>query len=63
MSIKQEWIDKFIEKLIENNESFEINTTYAYQLATAYFDWGDLGEPAYTVEDAFNMYLNHKSYA
>ena len=33
------------------------NPDYPYQLATAYFDWGDDGEPAEKFYEAFKRYL------
>lgn len=63
MSIKGEWIDQFVEKLMDYDEVFLKNGNYAYQLATAYFDWSIDEGPEYTVEEAFNRYLNHEAYA
>lgn len=61
MNIKSEWLDQFEDKLwayhtcdwdVGNNKP-----DYPYQLATAYFDWGDGGQPERTVEEAFIDYL------
>lgn len=61
MNIKAEWIDKFEERLWGYHTcdwgAGNRNPDYPYQLAVAYFDWnGD--EPAYTVEEAFQRYLD-----
>lgn len=58
---KSEWIDEFIDKLYEhhgdNYKLFIEDRNYPFQLAVAYFDWADDGEPEETVEEAFKHYL------
>lgn len=62
MSIKGNWVDGFVDLLVEHDEAFSKDTNYAYQLAFAYFDWADVDEPEYTVEEAFQRYLANSCY-
>lgn len=59
---KEEWIDKFQEHLWGHHQcDWDVGNSYPnypYQLAVAYFDW-DGDEPAYTVEEAFQRYLDN----
>lgn len=61
MNTKEQWIDRFQELLWEHYtydwDAGNRNPDYPYQLAVAYFDWGDDGFPEYSVEEAFNRYL------
>lgn len=58
---KEEWIDKFQERLWGHHtydwDAGNRYPNYPYRLAVAYFDWND-NEPAYTIEEAFQRYLD-----
>lgn len=57
MSVKSDWIDDFVDKLLDYDyETFHDNI-YAFQLAVAYFDWADVDTPEQTVDEAFERYL------
>lgn len=64
MNIKEQWIDSFKEFLWGHHtcdwDAGNRYPDYPYQLAVAYFDWGDDGEPAYTPLEAFKRYLENQ---
>lgn len=62
MNIKEQWLNEFVEMLIEYDESFGKHKNYAYQLASAYFDWRDHDQPEQTVNDAFERLIKNQSY-
>lgn len=64
--MKAQWVAEFIIKLYEyhgpNYKWFLEDKNYPLQLAVAYFDWaydehGKAIEPEYSVEEAFERYL------
>lgn len=61
---KAEWIDSFIDKLYEHHgddyKLFIEDGNYPFQLAVAYFDWADDGEPEETPEKAFSRYTTNE---
>lgn len=61
MNIKEQWIDSFQEKLWQHHtcdwDAGNRNPDYPYQLACAYFDWGNDGEPVEKFYEAFKRYL------
>lgn len=61
MNTKEQWIDSFQEKLWGHHtcdwDAGNRNPDYPYQLACAYFDWGNDGLPECRVEKAFARYL------
>lgn len=61
MNIKEIWTDKFEELLWQYHtcdwDAGNRKPDYPFQLATAYFDWGNDGLPESSVEDAFSRYL------
>lgn len=59
MTTKLDWINDFMDFLYYYHDN-DINTTYAYQLAVAYFDWGDDGVPEHTVEQAIERYKENQ---
>lgn len=62
MNIKEQWVNEFVEKLMEYDEAFEQDKNYAYQLAFAYFDWGDVDQPEHTVDEAFQRFFSNQAY-
>lgn len=62
MNIKEQWVNEFVEKLMEYDEAFEQDKCYAYQLAVAYFDWGDNDQPEHTVDESFQRFLRYQAY-
>lgn len=64
MNIKAQWIDKFEECLWEHHtrdwDAGNRNPDYSFQLAVAYFNWGNDGLPDETVDKAFNRYLENQ---
>lgn len=60
MNIKEQWLEGFQELLWNYHtcdwDAGNKNPDYPYQLACAYFDWSDNGQPLYTIEEAFNRY-------
>lgn len=61
MNIKEQWLDSFQEKLWEYHtcdwKAGNSYPDYPFQLAVAYFDWGDDGLPEESVNEAFKRYL------
>lgn len=58
MNIKAEWIDAFERLLFKHDQTINVNNPdLSFQLAFAYFEWGNDGLPEYSVEEAFNRYL------
>jgi len=61
MNIKEQWIDKFEERLWEHHTRAWVEGNWfhdhPFQIAVAYFDWGIDGQPEETVDEAFTRYL------
>lgn len=61
MNTKELWILNFEEFLWQHHtcnwDAANRNPDYPYQLACAYFDWGDDGEPACKPLEAFKRHL------
>ena len=61
MNIKEQWVDDFQEKLWEYHTcdwaAGNRNPDYPYQLAVAYFDYDQQGQPMESVDSAFGRYL------
>lgn len=61
MNIKEQWIDQFQDRLWGYHtcdwDDGNRKPDYPFQLAVAYFDWGEDNEPAETVDQAFSRYL------
>lgn len=62
MNIKAQWVKSFEEKLWQYHtcdwQYGNDNQDYSFQLASAYFDWSDDGQPEESVEEAFERYLD-----
>lgn len=65
MNIKEQWFNSFEERLWKHHtcdwDLGNRNPHYPYQIACAYFDWGDDGLPACSVDESFNRYLENQN--